>query len=160
MASSRALVCKDCVPPKAAAAASIHVRATLLKGSCSVRLQPLVWQCVLRAKDFGFFGLNCFTSFAHNILAALILAISIKWFIPMAQKNDRRGAKVSISIPAFKPLRMYSSPSASVYANSISQVAPASCIWYPEIEMLLNLGMFFDVYWKISLIIFMDGVGG
>ena len=128
MASSSALVCKLCVPPKAAAAASIVVRATLLNGSCSVRLQPLVWQWVLRASDFGFLGLNCFTIFAQSIRAARIFAISIKWFIPIAQKNESLGAKLSISIPAASPVFIYSSPSARVYASSISQVAPASCI--------------------------------
>ena len=78
MASSKALVCKLWVPPKTAAAASMVVRATLLKGSCSVKLQPLVWQCVLKIRDFSFLGSNCRTSFAHSIRAALILAISIK----------------------------------------------------------------------------------
>jgi hypothetical protein len=55
--SSNALVCKDWFP-KAAADASIQVRATLLKGSCSVKLQPLVWQCVLKANDLASVGLN------------------------------------------------------------------------------------------------------
>ena len=54
IASSSAYVCKDCVPPSAAANASMHVRATLLNGSCSVKLHPLVWQCVLRVSDFEF----------------------------------------------------------------------------------------------------------
>ena len=63
---------------EAAASASIHVLPTLLNGSCSVRLQPDVWQCVLNTRDFGFFGLKPFTIFAHNILAARIFAISIK----------------------------------------------------------------------------------
>ena len=66
------------VPPKIAAVASIQVRVTLLKGSCSVKLQPLVWQWVLKIKDFGFFGLNSLIILAHNIRAALNLAISIK----------------------------------------------------------------------------------
>ena len=33
------------------------------------------------------------------------------------------------AIPAFTPARRYSNPSASVYANSMSAVAPASCMW-------------------------------
>ena len=53
MASSSALVCSDCVPPCVAASASMPVRVTLLNGSCAVRLQPLVWQCVRSASDFG-----------------------------------------------------------------------------------------------------------
>jgi hypothetical protein len=55
IASSNALVCR-LGSPKAAADASIQVRATLLKGSCSVKLQPLVWQCVLKANDLASVG--------------------------------------------------------------------------------------------------------
>ena len=113
-ASSSALVCSDCVPPSTAAIASMHVRATLLNGSCAVRLQPDVWQCVRNASDLSLFGLNCFTILAQSSRPARILAISMKWFIPMAQKNDRRGAKSSMAMPAAKPVRRYSSPSANV----------------------------------------------
>ena len=104
--------------------------------------------------------MNVLTILAHNIRAARILAISIKWFVPIAQKNDKRGAKASISIPAFTPAFKYSHPSANVYAISISAVAPASCMWYPEIEIELNLGMFFEVYSKMSAIIFIENFGG
>ncbi len=114
IASSKALVCKDCVCPNTAAIASIQVRPTLLKGSCSVNDQPDVCEWVRKAKDFGFFGLNCLTIFAQSKRAARILAISIKWFIPIAQKKDKRGAKVSMSIPALIPARKYSKPSAKV----------------------------------------------
>ena len=114
IASSSALVCSDWVWPRAAPIASIAVRATLLNGSCSVSDQPEVWLCVRRANDFGFLGLNFLTIFAQSIRAARILAISMKWFIPIAQKNDRRGAKASTDIPAATPARRYSRPSASV----------------------------------------------
>jgi len=100
MASSSALVCRLWVWPKAAPMASIQVLAILLNGSCSVRLQPEVWQWVRNAIDFGFLGLNCLTILAQSILAALILAISMKWFIPIPQKNEIRGAKASMSSPA------------------------------------------------------------
>ena len=49
--------------------------------------------------------------------------------MPMAQKNDRRGAKASTDMPALTPARRYSKPSANVYASSMSAVAPASCMW-------------------------------
>ena len=42
IASSSEFVCKLCVPPKTAESASIVVLVILLKGSCSVKLQPLV----------------------------------------------------------------------------------------------------------------------
>lgn len=78
IASSRELVCRDCVWPQAAARASMQVRVTLLNGSCSVRDQPEVWECVRRARDFGFLGLNCLMSLAHSTRAARILATSMK----------------------------------------------------------------------------------
>ena len=40
-------------------------------------------------------GLNCLTSLAQSTRAARILAISMKWFMPIAQKKEMRGAKSS-----------------------------------------------------------------
>ncbi len=76
--------------------------------------QPEVWLCVRSDSDLGFFGSNCLTSLAHSSRAARSLATSMKKFIPIAQKNDSRGAKASTSSPAARPARMYSTPSASV----------------------------------------------
>ena len=56
----------------------MQVRVTLLNGSCSVRDQPEVWECVRKARDFGFLGLNCLMSLAHSTRAARILATSMK----------------------------------------------------------------------------------
>ncbi len=114
MASSSEFVCNDCVWPSAAAIASMQVRATLLNGSCSVNDQPDVCECVRSAMDLGFLGLNCLISFAQSARAARILAISMKKFLPCAQKNESRGANASMSIPARMPVRTYSRPSASV----------------------------------------------
>ena len=82
-----------------------------------------------RLSDFGFCGSNSRTSRAHSARAARIFATSMKKFIPIAQKNDSRGANWSIVIPVSRPARMYSTPSASVYASSRSAVAPASWMW-------------------------------
>ncbi len=76
IASSSALVCSDWVPPNTAAIASIVVRTTLLYGSCSVRLQPEVWQCVRSIRLFGFFASNPFMMRHHSRRAARILATS------------------------------------------------------------------------------------
>ena len=38
--------------------------------------------------------------------------------------------------------------------------APASCMWYPEIEMELNLGIFLAQYAKTSPIMRIEGPGG
>ena len=129
IASSRALVCRDWVWPWVAAIASMHVRPTLLKTSCAVSDQPLVWLWVRRLSDLGFCGSNWLTSRAHSARAARSLATSMKKFIPIAQKKLSRGANRSMSRPASRPARRYSTPSASVYASSRSAVAPASCMW-------------------------------
>ncbi len=129
IASSRAFVCSDCVCPWVAAIASMQVRCTLLKTSCAVSDQPLVCEWVRRLSDFGFVGSNWRTSRAHSARAARIFATSMKKFMPIAQKNDSRGANLSMSRPASSPARMYSTPSASVYASSRSAVAPASWMW-------------------------------
>ena len=48
------------------------------KMTCSVRDQPDVCECVLNIHDFIFLGLKCsFIWSAHNLRAALILAISM-----------------------------------------------------------------------------------
>ena len=114
IASSRALVCRDWVWPRTAASASTQVRGTLLNTSWAARLQPEVCEWVRSAIDLGFLGLNDLMIFAQSTRAARILAISMKWFIPMPQKKLRRGAKVSMSSPDWMPVRMYSRPSASV----------------------------------------------
>ncbi|SHW49352.1 Uncharacterised protein [Mycobacteroides abscessus subsp. abscessus] len=125
-ASSRALVCSDWVCPWVAAMASMQVRATLLNTSCAVNDHPEVCECVRSDCDLELFGSNCATSSLHSRRPARSLATSMKKFMPMAQKNDRRGAKTSMSSPPARPALMYSTPSASVYASSRSAVAPAS----------------------------------
>ena len=84
----------------------------------------------------------------------------MKKFIPMQKKNERRPANSSMARPVSFAARMYSSPSASVNANSCTHVAPASCMWYPEIEIELNCGMFLAVYPMMSATMRIDGAGG
>ncbi len=113
-ASSSALVCRLCVWPCVAAIASICVRTMLLNGSCAVSDQPDVWQWVRSGSDFSDFGLNPCTIPAQSSRAARSFATSMKKFMPMAQKNESRGANWSTVMPAAIPARMYSTPSASV----------------------------------------------
>ena len=107
-------MCSDWVWPWVAAIASMQVRMTLLKTSCAVSDQPEVCECVRSDSDLSFFGSNCLTSLAHSSRAARSFATSMKKFMPIAQKNDSRGANASMSRPAAMPARMYSTPSASV----------------------------------------------
>src|SRR5690349_8334758 len=159
-ASSRALVCSDWVWPCVAAIASTQVRTTLLNTSWAVSDQPEVWQWVRRLSDLGLVDPASRTSRAHSSRAARSFATSMKKFMPMPKKNDSRGANASMSRPAARPARMYSTPSARVYASSRSAVAPASWMWYPEIEIELNRGMCCEVYAKMSEMIRIDGAGG
>ena len=99
MASSRALVCRDWVWPWVDAIASTQVRTTLLKTSCAVSDQPDVWLCVRSESDLGLRRALVLTSRAHSRRAARSLATSMKKFMPMAQKNDSRGANASTSRP-------------------------------------------------------------
>ena len=115
MASSKAFVCRDCVWPCVAAMASMQVRVTLLNTSCAVRLQPEVWLCVLSESERSSFGANSdLMRRAQRRRAARILAISMKKFMPIAQKNESRGANLSMPSPPATPARAYSMPSASV----------------------------------------------
>jgi hypothetical protein len=69
---------------------------------------------VRSASDFGFCAPASFTSLAHSSRPARSFATSMKKFMPMAQKNDSRGANLSTSIPASLPAFRYSMPSARV----------------------------------------------
>src|SRR6202007_854077 len=102
----------DWVWPCVAAIASMVVRITLLKTSCAVSDQPEVWQCVRKDSERGSLGLNGLSSFAQSRRAARILATSMKKFMPIAQKKERRGAKRSTSRPAGSPGRRYLNPCA------------------------------------------------
>ncbi len=106
------------------------------------------------------FGLKPAISSAHSRRAARSFATSMKKFMPVAKKNDSRGANASTDMPDAIPVRTYSTPSASVYPSSRSAVAPASCMWYPLMEIELNFGIRAAVNAKMSAMIFIEGVGG
>ena len=108
----------------------------------------------------------------------------------MAQKNERRGANSSMESPALMPAQSPTKhgqidprTSAAVLESVRNRegklqlgIRPSyeaqggrgedkeqhgpSCMWYPEMEMLLYLGMCLAVYWKMSAIRRMDGAGG
>ena len=65
----------------------------------------------------------------HSKRAARSFATSMKKFMPIAKKNDRRPAKSSTDSPRDAAKRAYSRPSASVKPSSCTAVAPASCMW-------------------------------
>ena len=114
-ASSRLLVCSDCVPPSTAAIASTVVRTTLLYGSCSVSDTPLVWQCVRSSFDFSDLAPRSPMIRAHKVRAARSLATSMNRFMPMPKKKRQaRREGVDVEPADACAARTYSIPSASV----------------------------------------------
>ena len=108
-----ALVCSDWVCPNAAAIASIQVRPTLLNGSCSVNDQPksgngYAMPVILDS------SVELFDNFGPQHTCCAHFGNFHKMIHADSQKNDRRGANASMSIPAATPARRYSKPSASV----------------------------------------------
>jgi hypothetical protein len=104
-ASSNEFVWRLCVPPRTAARASTVVRTTLLYGSCSVSETPDVWQCVRNMSEPGLLGSNCRITRAQSRRAARSLATSMKKFMPIAKKKERRPAKASMSRPRSVAIR-------------------------------------------------------
>ncbi len=80
--------------------------------------------------------------------------------MPIAKKKEKRGAIWSTVAPALTPHRRYSRPSARVSPSSKPGVAPASCRWYPEMEMELNLGISFETKRTMSPMERIEGSGG
>ncbi len=81
---------------------------TLLNTSCAASDQPEVWLCVAGAtSERGSFGLNSCIAWPKAGARRGELRYSMKKFMPIAQKNDRRGAKRSTSRPALMPARTY-----------------------------------------------------
>ncbi len=55
-ASSKLLVCSDCVPPSTAASASIAVRIRFTSGCCAVNDTPAVWVWKRISQERGSFA--------------------------------------------------------------------------------------------------------
>ena len=97
-----------------------YVRAALAKGLA-------VDDFAGRLSFFFGIGMNFFMEIA-KLRAARSLATSMKKFMPMPKKNDRRPANASMSRPDAIARATYSRPSAIVKASSCTAVAPASCM--------------------------------
>ena len=78
---------------------------------------------------------------AHSRRAARNLATSSSSVVRATKKNDRRGANSSTARPERTAARTYSFAFASVNAISCTGVAPASAMWYPEIEIMFQRGI-------------------
>src|SRR5262252_2030434 len=92
--------------------------------------------------------------------AARYLAISSKKSLCALKKKLRRGPNSSTSRPRRRAHSTYSTPSYNVKASSCSAVDPASRIWYPLIEMVLNRGVNLEPNSKVSTTSLIEGAGG
>src|SRR5579875_3073554 len=110
-----------------AASAGREVRTTLLYGGWAVSEQPAVCAWKRKAQERGFLApkRSRMTEY-HRRRAARYLAISSKKSLWALKKNERRGAKESISRPRRRQSSTYSMPSRRVKANSWMAVEPAS----------------------------------
>ncbi len=101
-ASSRELVCSDCVPPSTAASAWIVTRTMLLSGCCAVSIEPAVWVWKRSIMERGSFALKrSFMMRAQRRRAARNLATSSRRSLWALKKKESRPAKASTSSPAF-----------------------------------------------------------
>jgi len=76
------------------------------------------------------------------------------------KKKESRSPKSSGESPASTAARQYAIPLASVNASSCTAVAPASRMWYPEMEIVFQRGMRSAQYANRSVVSRMDGFGG
>src|SRR3546814_19814526 len=94
--------------------------------SCSVSDTPLVWQWVRSIFERS----DCAPSFViarcHSTRAARSFAASMKKFMPIAKKKDRRPAKLSMSRPLATPYFTSTMPLAMVQDSPCTRVQPAS----------------------------------
>ena len=129
-ASSKLLVCSDCVPPSTALMASRVVRTTLFSGCCAVSVTPPVWVWKRSACERSSRAWNLSRTIrAHIRRAARNFATSSKKSMWQAKKNETRGAKSSIARPAASAASTYATAWLSVKAISSAAVAPASRMW-------------------------------
>ena len=78
---------------------------------------------------------------AHSRRAARNFATSSSSVVLATKKNESRGAKSSTARPEASAARTYSLALASVNAISCTGVAPASAMWYPEMEIVFHRGI-------------------
>ena len=130
IASSKALVCSDWVPPSTAASPWIATRTRLTSGCCAVSCTPAVWVWKRSISDLGFSApkssrITC----AQIRRAARNFATSSSRVVRDTKKKASRGANWSTLCPAASAARTYSMPLDSVKAISSAGVAPASAMW-------------------------------
>ena len=140
-ASSNPFVCMDCAPPHTADSACTATRTMLFSGCCAVRVEPPVCAWKRSACAFGLVAPKRSRMIpAHIRRAARNFAISWKKWLCALKKNERRAPNSSGESPASTAAWQYAIPFASVKASSCAAVAPASRMWYPEIEIVLMSG--------------------
>ena len=133
----------------------------LFSGCCAVNVEPPVCAWKRRASAFGFVApKRSFMIRAHSRRAARNFATSTKTSLCALKKNESRAPKSSGDKPASTAALQYAIPFASVKASSCVADAPASRMWYPEIEIVFHLGIRSAQYANRSVVSRIDGLGG
>src|SRR5665647_723410 len=139
-ASSKELVCSDCVPPRTAPRPCSATRTMLTSGCCAVSCTPAVWVWKRNIWDLGFLAPNSsFMMCAQMRRAARNLATSSSSVVRATKKKESRGAKSSISRPAASAVRTYSLALARGNTISISGYHMAEAGATPAQEIAFTL---------------------
>src|SRR6202142_4494782 len=133
----------------------------LFLGCCAGSETPAVWvwKRIRRVRSF-LAPKRSFIRRYQILRAARYLAISSKKSLCALKKKLRQGPKSSTSRPRRCAHSTYSTPSKRGKANSCSAVEPTLRMWYPLIEMVLNLGVNREPNSKVSTTRRIEGAGG
>ena len=154
-------MCRLCAPPATADSAWIATRTMLFSGCCAVRVEPPVCAWKRSAVARGFVApKRSLMIRAHSRRAARNFATSWKKWLCALKKNESRSPKSSGESPAATAASQYAIPFASVNASSCAALAPASRMWYPEIEIVFQRGSRSAQYAKRSVVSRIEGRGG
>ena len=133
----------------------------LFSGCCAVSVDPPVCAWKRSACALGLVApKRSFMIRAHRRRAARNFATSWKKSLCALKENESRSPNASGDSPASTAARQYATPFESVKASSCTAVAPASRMWYPEIEMVFQRGTRSAQYANTSVVSRIDGFGG
>jgi hypothetical protein len=133
----------------------------LTSGCCAVSCTPAVWVWNRSICERGSAAPNSSAMIrAQRRRAARNFATSSSSVVRATKKKESRGANSSTASPEASAARTYSLAFASVKAISCTGVAPASAMWYPEMEMVFQRGISRRQYAKVSATSRSEGCGG
>jgi len=130
-------------------------------GCCAVSVEPPVCAWKRSASAFGFVAPKRSPMMrAQRRRAARNFATSTKKSLCALKKKESRSPNSSGDRPASTAARQYAIPFATVNPSSCTAVAPASRMWYPEIEIVFQRGIRSAQYANRSVVSLIEGFGG